>query len=403
MVQFVYSDMETYRNAGLNFLSTHCGIGDALYPPGAGYFYAVLHRLDPSWRLAEWALFVLSCATPVILAGLGRALFGRRVGWLTLAMASLYFPWIDYFAFFLSEGPFTFFTVAAVALLVAAIERRGRPAGDATALASGVVFIMAASCKSAALAWLVAYAIIFLWWQWRSGEKGLLRLAALMVMGGGMLLIPLGQRCTTLNEGRFCAISTNGPMNVLLGHVAETRVIHWNDRVRGMYYTFGGPPAVQRGYTRELTVNFGAYDQAANLKSAAEIAKADPFGYFVQSTLQVFNLFGGSVPWPSADTAWRRLAILFQQLFTLLILLPALFHLRRVAPSLLRLQPAASAEIILCIPLLVLMAVSFATLGEPRLRIPLDGFLMILAAAEILHWFNAAEGSKSVLQAPPSP
>ncbi len=75
--------------------------------------------------------------------------------------------------------------------------------------------------------------------------------------------------------------------------------------------------------------------------------------------------------------------MLSQYGFALFILLPALFALRRRAADVVRLRATAEAEILLIVPLAVSLAVSALTLGEPRYRIPCDGFLMILAAREL--------------------
>jgi hypothetical protein len=94
----------------------------------------------------------------------------------------------------------------------------------------------------------------------------------------------------------------------------------------------------------------------------------------------VFDLFVGSVPWPSSATRFGGLANLFQQIYLVFILLPAAIYLWDHAGAALRMEPSAAGCALLVIPLLGLSMAAFLTIGEPRYRIPYDGFTIILAA-----------------------
>ena len=70
---------------------------------------------------------VISCLVPIAVGLLGAAAYGRRTGLLAVVFASLYFPFIEYGALFLTEIHFIFCLALAFAGFFAA--RRARRAG----------------------------------------------------------------------------------------------------------------------------------------------------------------------------------------------------------------------------------------------------------------------------------
>jgi hypothetical protein len=398
LTDYVYSDMEVYFTAGTRFLDPRYQptIADTLFPPGAGFFYALLHVIDPTWRFASFCMFVLSCTLPLLVAALARSLYGARAGLLSLAMASLYFPFIDFFAYFLAEGPFMVAGYSGLALVVATLHGRAR-SRPALAAATGFGLVLAAAIRVVALPWWLALVALCLVWRRRSGAPGLGAIAAAVLVGGLVLLLPLTLRCTRLDEGRLCLISTNGPMNVVLGHADDVWRVQWDDAQRNWHHEFTPSPSVQQGNHQELKLDFGVYDGPANLRVALAMARAHPLVFLARSVDQVYNLFGGSVPWPSGFTPYRRTSIVFEQLAVVFLFLPAFLRLARRARALARLDLSAAPELLLCLPLVCQMAVSFATLGEPRYRMALDGFILILAAVEILTWIGHAPSERALV------
>jgi len=394
MTQYVYSDMQGYYEAALRYFTPGYvpNITDTIYPPGAALFFGLLHKIDPSWVTAQWTLFALSCAVPLVLGWTAYTLFGIAVASLSIVFSSLYFPWVDFFAFFLSEAVFIPATVGAFALLVLALQRRQKYISVLPALASGAMFGLATSVKTVALASATLLLLVLVWWQWRRRVPGLYRVACFAMLGLLPVLVGVSHRCTKANEGHFCLVSNNGPLTTIFGHVAWVRSITWRDSARGVSFAWGCPVSAQRSmFNRDLTFDFGPYDAKANMVKIAEIVRDDPLEALSLSFDQICNLFYGSVPWPSSHTKWGRWALESEQLFLVLGILPALFHLRARARSVLTLSPAAAAEILLGLPVVALMMTCFVTQGDPRYRIPLDGFIMILASAEILRWFGRRE------------
>jgi hypothetical protein len=400
MTQYVYSDMQGYYESALRFFTPGYvqGMGDTIYPPGAAYFFGLLHKIDPSWAAAQWALFALSCAAPLIIGWTAWSLFGIQVASLSVILTSFYFPWVDFFAFFLSEAVFIPATIGAFALLVLALRTRHRYLGILPAIASGAMFGLAASVKTVALASAVLLGAMLLWWQWRRRVPGLYRVVGCVALGVLTVLVPVAHRCTKANEGRFCLVSNNGPLTTLFGHMPWIRSITWNDSTRGMRWGWGCPVSAQRSmFDRDVYFDFGPYDTKANYAKIVDVVRKDPVETLALSFDQICNLFYGTIPWPSSATKWTRLALETEQLFLFVALVPALFHLRSRARSVLTLSPSAAPEILLCLPILALVMTCFVTQGDPRYRIPIDGFIVVMASAEILRWFGVRDEPSWIL------
>lgn len=394
MTQYVYSDMQAYYESALRYLAPGVvqGIADTIYPPGTGYVFALLHKMDPSWVAAQWTLLGLSCAVPLILGWIALTLFGIRVASLSVILASVYFPFVDLFAFFLSEALFIPAMVGAVALLILALRARRQRIAVLPALASGAIFGLATSFKTVALASMTLLLLVLVWWQWRGRVRGLYRIVGCVVLGALPVLLALGQRCTRVNEGHFCLVSNNGPIAALFGHTPWVKSITWKDSARRITLGWGCPVSAQRRmFDREITYDFGAYDSKENTRKLVEIVLKNPLESLALSFDQVCNLFYGSVPWPASHSKWGRSSLEFEQLFLLVCTLPALLHLRTRVRPLLRLNPIAAPEILLFLPVVGVVMTCFVTQGDPRYRVPFDGFIMVLASAEILSWFGVQD------------
>lgn len=391
MTKYIYSDMQGYYESAIRYFTPGFvpSIVDTIYPPGAGYFFGALHLLDPSWQLAQWTLFALSCAVPVVIGWIAWTLFGIHVASLSVMFASGYFPWVDHYAFFLSEAPFIPATVIAFALLVLAIRATQSWVRFVAALSSGTMFGLASSVKTVALATMVLLAVLLVWWRLRGHARGLYRVVLGLIVGVSPVLLALGHRCTKANEGHFCIVSNNGPVTTIFGHTAWVRSITWVDSARGLTYGWGCPVSAQRSmFNRDLTFPFGPYDNARNMHEIVRLVRTRPLETLALSYDQVCNLFYGTIPWPSSHSDWARLSLETEQLFLLFCMIPAVLRLRLKARPLLKLNPIAAPELLLCAPILALVMTCFVTQGDPRYRIPLDGFIMILASAEILSWFG---------------
>ena len=199
-------------------------------------------------------------------------------------------------------------------------------------------------------------------------------------IGFSLVVIPLSIRCTRLNEGQFCAISNNGEMNILLGHHGRIGGIEWHDTRRGLSHIFGSPAAAQHGYTGVIHFDFGVYDRKQNLWEAKNWIRAHPKEALLLSVEHVTDLFYGTIPWPTSHTPQRRWSVWFQKIYWIFILLPACVYLIGQRRSILQLRDDGLADLLMILPIIGLMVTVFIACGEPRYRIPFDGFMIILAA-----------------------
>ena len=379
-MDYVYSDMEGYFEAAKNFCDPDfvSGIGETVHPPGTRFFFGTLMSLDPNMNLALVAQFLLSVCVPILLAAIAYDLFGRRCLLLTLCMASLYFPFIDYAGYILSEGPFLFTLVCSFWLLIRSL-RSSKKYSIFFGFLAGLVLGMAASLKSVALpgAFLILLAMILIS---RKHNLAVKRTITASLAGVLIILIPLSVRCTKLSEGKFCLIANDWGRNILFGHYGDIGEVSFFDPERGLYYVFGSPTAAQKGYHRMINLPVGAYDNSALLKYTLEWAKDNPLDTFLLSFEHMFDLAFGLLAWPSNATKFRRWVQLYHEIFLVFILFPACLHICLNAKNLIRLNPRFCGDLLLVLPIIGVMFSALIALGEPRYRIPFDGFLILLAA-----------------------
>jgi 4-amino-4-deoxy-L-arabinose transferase-like glycosyltransferase len=321
-----------------------------------------------------------SSAVPVCIGLLARQLYDRRVALVAVIFASLYFPFIDVFALFISEGPFLVFIFPAFIALVHALRGSGRSARIA-AFAAGLGFGLATMARPVAVVWLALSGLLLTVWLARKETRRWALTAGLLGAGALLVLVPTSIRCTRLNEGRFCMSGTIGPLNVVLGHLADARRVVWRDLRDNTYFYASSPVSYQSHATREVSLPFAAEDGAANMAYARKLFTDDPVGFFWQSIDEMCFLIAGNYPWPTYETAWRRWGMTAERLLWVLVMIPAIFTVRRRWRALSRLSREAQAEALLLVPLAGSIVVSLMTVGETRYRVACDGFMMILAAA----------------------
>lgn len=379
---YLYSDMLLYVERALNFIdpSYRANIADTIYPPGMHMLLGVMYAIDSTWEPAIWLQFMLSCLIPLLISGLGYALYGMRVASLALIFASLYFTFIDYAGFFLAENPYLFSVCSALLLLVLALRAHSAFWRILAAILGGAMVAISAAFKEAIVvpAALIGLFLLYLAWHHRSSSILVTVIAA--SLSAVAVIAPFSYRCTTLSEGAFCVTSNSGALTMLEGHHGEYVKVWYHDHERNLHFWFGPPPFAKRGYTGELHFDFGAYDARANRAAAWVWIKEHPWQAFLLSTQNVFQLFVGPTPWPSSDTEDKHLATFVQELFLVIVLLPALVFVWCHWRGLVRLEERYWADILVLLPVLGLMAAVFLSLGDPRYRIPFDGFLILLAA-----------------------
>src|SRR5438445_2763020 len=118
----LYSDMALYMNLAKQIaqpgytLTLH----DVMTPPGFSTLLSWFYAHDPTLLSMLWFQFVVCALVPLVIGGLGWIAFGRTTGQAALAASSLYFPYVDYGSYFLTEIYFIFALPLSIALALLA-------------------------------------------------------------------------------------------------------------------------------------------------------------------------------------------------------------------------------------------------------------------------------------------
>ena len=383
-LNFIYSDMQGYFDGAKNIFDPNYtpGLGDTVLPQGTAFFFGLLRLADPTWHLAAVVQCLLSALVPLFLAAIADELHGRRAALVTLVLASLYFPFVDYSAYILSENPCLFFMTFGTWLLVCGLKSQRKWAVFIWALLAGLSWGVAAALKMAALSAAIFLGAGFLFIAIRNSWRRPVFILIGALIGLSLIVVPISIRSTRLGEGRPCIIAHQFGYNFLLGHYGDLGLTTWKDDPHGLVFAFGSPSAGEREYRNTLEIPFGPYDTWENCAYAWGWVRQHPFHALRLSLEHDFDLFTGMTLWPTGCSGTpQRMWIRFSQnLYWIFILLPACFYVWLKRRSLSRFQIHSVGDLIAVLPVAALLVVVFFATGEPRYRIPFDGFVILLAA-----------------------
>jgi hypothetical protein len=354
---------------------------DATHPPGMGLLIGFFLERDPSLQGLVLFQLLVSCLVPLAVGALALAVFGPGSALAAIAAASLYFPFIDYGGYFLSEIYLALLAPLSLAcFLWANGARRSTASALLGGLAAGLSFSLAWSMKVVALAAIGLFCAVFFVFHrgtpWRI--KGLA--AAGMILGALPLVTAISYRASAAT-GRYVLASNKSGADFLLGHYGRIRLIRWVDPA-GPTLFFGSPSAPQRGYDAERTLPFAVHDPVRNRALAWSWIRAHPAEAVVLSLEHVYDTLLGTRCWPSYYENWGKSVVeVFHMLYVGLVLFPALLVCVDAARRDGLRGFLGSPELLLLTPILGVLVAVFLSTGEARYRIPFDGALLILALA----------------------
>lgn len=397
--KFVYSDMSLYVNLAKKFTRPGYKLtpNDITHPPGATVVFSWLYKHDNTMSTMVWFQFAVCALTPLAVALLGWALFGKRNAKIVLVLASIYFPFVEYGGFFLAEMQMILCIPLALALLIIAAKRERMVAVVGVALLGATVLSWAVALKALSLLAGGIGGVVFLaFWSGAPFKK---KLAVVLTMAIGLapVSIWLSDRCTTANEGHFCYSNNKNAADVLLGHYGRVQTITWKNP-KGGTFTFGNPSDYQHGYTDKPVFHFGMTDSKANSDEAKRWMKAHPSQAVVLSLQHVFDMYATSA-WPSSATKEWQIMAVYQYLFIAFIFFPACMLLvdmlrKKGFRALLK-----SSELLVLAPFLGLVAAVMIATGEPRYRIPFDSLFIVVAVEFYQRWREGREAAPAVDEA----
>ncbi|MEO7330138.1 MAG: hypothetical protein ABI193_16305 [Minicystis sp.] len=390
----VDSDMKLYidlakRYAQPNFVP---GVGDVMHPPGAAFVFSRLYRADPTLLLACRFQFVITALLPLVVLALGVLAFGKNTGKVAFAISCLYFPFIDYGGYFLTEIPMAILMTATIAVFLWATQRVRPGAVFAGALAAGFVCSLAMAYKFLAMPVMLCFAGVH-WLFYVGPTRRMKTLAVVGLLAGSIpLTAALTSRCTTANMGRFCLISSKGPADFLLGHYGRIESLRWISKDGHSSYTFGSPSAFQHGYRGKPEVHFALTDGKENSEEAVKWIKQNPTEAAVLSLEHVYDIFCGAMPWPGAASGFWMMSEVFHFVFIVLLLIPCLLFAFDLIKTHGFRGYLGRMEFLVFSPILGLMAAVAIATGEPRYRVPFDTIFIVLAAEFYRRYLGPALG-----------
>jgi 4-amino-4-deoxy-L-arabinose transferase-like glycosyltransferase len=412
---FISSDMELYVDLARRMAASGGQLmpWDVMHPLGYPGLLAFLISGGGSLARAANVQIVVSCLVPLAVGWLGFAAFGVRTALAAVAFASLYFPFIEYGALFLSEIHMTLWLAVAFAALFSARNAHRPSAQLLFSALAGVALSIAASFKAVALLvgatfFLVDAVALFLaqrqspgTWP-RSAVRWLARVGV-SAAGAAPLLAVLARVCTRANRGNFCMLGKMGA-DFLLGHYGRIEGMEWTpDEGHGIW--FGSPGAFLRHYEGRPHVPFTIMDNAANRAEAWRWIFAHPFEALVLSLDHIYDLLFGVAMWPSYGLPSWTWAHLSQYVFIGFLFIPTVLACALVLRRGWRRFLCSRTLLVLSPVLGLAFTVAMAT-GEVRYRIPFDVFFIVLACALVtrdLARVDAAPGPAPMVRARAAP
>jgi 4-amino-4-deoxy-L-arabinose transferase-like glycosyltransferase len=359
---------EYYRGAiHLALRGDYYDEGQWMRPPLTSLFFAAAFALfGVNIPFALLLYSALGATLPLLLAALARRLFSsRRAGVVAALWGALFLPFASYGSQLLSENMFILCT--ALALLTLEIARQkaqgeGRKAAWWFGL-GGATWGLTALARPVGLYALPLLALWVLWEQWRAGQRRsafALLLSPLALLVGFALVVGPWTARNYLVYHQLVVVDTNGGVSFWLGNLLtpEERNLQqvWNE-----------------------TLPNSALRQQAALERARANILAEPGLFLTRMRLKAVSLWQLDLRlFAAGDTrgpTWEDSAVTFAALSDaqyVLLTLAALLGMW-LAPA------VAQSPPVLLWPLYGTL-LSAATLGHPRLRVPLLVSLAVFAA-----------------------
>jgi 4-amino-4-deoxy-L-arabinose transferase-like glycosyltransferase len=377
---YLVSNMAFLDARAHDLLSGSSTIGDTFTPVGYPALIALAHAVsERGYALVGYAQALLGAATAALAHALARRLTRSDAAALVVGLVvALYLPLVVYTGFLLTETTFAFLVALFAWLLLRAWDRPG----IGRAALAGLVFGVAAAVRPNLLLAAPLLALHGLLLRRRAAPR-----AWLAPLGALAFALPVLVAVVAHNSriaGRPTGLATNGGVNFLLGH-CECRAITFPPG--GGIGLVSGHQNRQR-YTEVIASPRFAFDEAYYYREAASLLRAHP-----ERALHAFlNVSDGLVltglgeppahpyypGWMGHEEELRA----FGRGFAWLAVVPALVHaalsvLRRSSRGL-----RSSADPTRGV-LLALVGSAIATLylflGDPRLRVPFDPLIAVLA------------------------
>ena len=380
--QYIDTDMAVYDYRARRVMEGTFSLEDTFQPLGYPVLVALIYSISDSSRtLVGVVQALMGGATVIISYAIARRVASSRLFALICALAvAAHFPLIFYTGFLLTEVFFSFASMLAFWLLLRAVEEPNWRIGLLAGLALGVATVV----RSNLLAFFV-FLPLFVGCALRGqGRKKMALLGAPLVLGA---LIPISLACAhnSIRSGHPVGLATNGGLNFYM-NFAELRTIrcmhtdglHWITPVPNMHR-----------YDREEIVSASLFDERFHYRRGLELIRERPARLLRAFDNLVEGGGGGKLSyfpgWHPHDRKLRR----YSRTFFWWGVVPAALHLLWIFGSGRFLRPAEAPRALIGYALLSVVITLYWFLGDPRMRVPFDPLLIVLAldgARRLLKW-----------------
>ena len=375
------SDMKMYLNLAKRFATPGFvpAIGDITHPPATGMLFSWFYQRDNSFQSLINFQAVITCLVPLAVGAFALAVFDRRTAKWAVIASSLYYPFIDYGGYFLSEVYMMLLNPLAAALFVTAAKQKTIARVALVGLVAGVVFWLAMAFKMVAFPSMLGFCALYWLFSTDATRKWKTVAVLALFLGAAPGTAALSARCTKANEGHFCLVSNKAPADFLLGHYGRIQGLAWKDPKGRITVQFGSPAAYQRGYREVPSVPFLITDGPQNSAYAWGWIKQHPIEALILSCEHVYDSFCGSLPWPSVANGFWAVSEAYHFIFLLFLLLPSLMRCLDVVRRQGIRRFLESRELLVLSLVFGLVAAVFVATGEERYRMPYDSAFILLA------------------------
>ncbi len=378
---YVDSDMKMYVNLAKRFATPGFvpTIGDITHPPATGMLFSWFYQRDNTFQSLINFQTVVTCLVPLAVGAFALAVFDRRTAKWAVIASSLYYPFIDYGGYFLSEVYMMLLNPLAAALFVTAAKQKTVARVAIVGLVAGVVFWLAMAFKMVAFPSMLGFCALYWLFSTDATRKWKTVAVLALFLGAAPGTAALSARCTKANEGHFCLVSNKAPADFLLGHYGRIQGLAWKDSKGRVTVQFGSPAAYQRGYREVPSVPFLITDGPQNSAYAWGWIKQHPIDALILSCEHVYDSFCGSLPWPSVANGFWTVSEAYHFIFLLFLLLPSLMRCLDVIRRQGFRKFLESRDLLVLSLVFGLVAAVFVATGEERYRMPYDSAFILLA------------------------
>ena len=370
--KYLYSDMQGYYERAIMYSQGRAeNIYDSFYPPATHIIYSIFFKTNIPFVLIKLFNVILSIVTCFLIYLISKTLYNQKVGYISLAIASINFLFIDFAGYMMSETCFAFLLALMFYCFLKSITSTGQYSRWVYSFMAGLFIIIAGATKSSILLFLPMFG---LWWLFKFKKYKILFNLPFYIAGFIPIFILLVLRFHSIT-GEYGVVSTNGGFNFFQGR-SHIKDAHFNDIQRNTVYMFSSPVAIYNNYTYNDTFPTGPYDSKYFFNKGIEVAKSDVPLTIKYSLDNIYELLILPDIWPSSsiDKPFPGLIKISSILFIFLVLLPSFFILIVYFNTFLQ-----GLRFLIILPILSILITTFIFYGDPRFRVPYDVFFIVLA------------------------